>query len=208
LDPLDLPMTQSSSIEIDGMSLDSIDRTTLRARIIALSQDAIFLPEGSTFRENLDPWNAASIKEIYDVLEVIGLKNIVDGRGGLDALVKNVDLSSGQQQMFTLGRAVIRRRVRARKISEKQVPEGGILLLDEVTASVDRETENVMMSIVQREFESYTVLMVTHSIYAAMNCDRVIVLEKGEVVEEGNPRELMEEHSSRFQKLAFASHGE
>jgi ATP-binding cassette, subfamily C (CFTR/MRP), member 1 len=201
-------MTQSSSIEIDGMSLDSIDRTTLRARIIALSQDAIFLPEGSTFRENLDPWNAASIKEISDVLELIGLKGIVDGRGGLDALVKNVDLSSGQQQMFTLGRAVIRRRVRARKISEKQVPEGGILLLDEVTASVDGETENVMMGIVQHEFESYTVLMVTHSVDAAMSCDRVIVLEKGEVVEDGNPSELMEEHGSRFQKLAFASDGE
>jgi ABC-type multidrug transport system fused ATPase/permease subunit len=187
---------------IDGTHLGNINRTVLRERIIALSQDAVFLPEGSSFMSNLDPWNDASREEAMDALAVVGLLDMLQDRGGLDALVKNAELSAGQKQIFALGRAILRRRVRARKMSEKGLPEGGVLLLDEVTASVDKETERQMLELVWREFEAYTILMVTHSIQAAIRCDRVVIMEKGKIVEDDESGALMQDEASRFRALA------
>uniref|UniRef100_A0A8H7K1N0 ABC transporter domain-containing protein n=1 Tax=Bionectria ochroleuca TaxID=29856 RepID=A0A8H7K1N0_BIOOC len=202
IDPLTPHGRQLPSMVIDGTHLGNINRTALRERIIALSQDAVFLPEGSSFRSNLDPWNDASREEAMDALAVVGLLDMLQDRGGLDALVKNAELSAGQKQIFALGRAILRRRVRARKMSEKGLPEGGVLLLDEVTASVDKETERQMLELVWREFEAYTILMVTHSIQAAVRCDRVVIMEKGKIVEDDESGALMQDEASRFRALA------
>ncbi|CAH0047211.1 unnamed protein product [Clonostachys solani] len=202
IDPLTPLGSQCPSMSIDGTHLENINRTVLRERIIALSQDAVFLPEGSSFRANLDPWNDASREEAMEALAVIGLLEVLQDRGGLDALVKNAELSAGQKQMFALGRAILRRRVRARKMSEKGLPEGGVLLLDEMTASVDKETERQMLELVWKEFEAYTILMVTHSIQAAVRCDRVVIMEKGKIVEDGESGALMEDEGSKFRALA------
>lgn len=202
IDPLSPHGSQPPSVTIDGTHLKNINRTILRERIIALSQDAVFLPEGSSFKANLDPWNEASREEAMDALALVGLLDVLQDRGGLNALVKNAELSAGQKQMFALGRAILRRRIRARKMSEKEMPEGGVLLLDEVTASVDKETESRMLELVWREFEAYTILMVTHSIQAAVRCDRVIIMEKGKIVEDGESGALIQEGGSKFQALA------
>ncbi|CAI6099839.1 unnamed protein product [Clonostachys chloroleuca] len=202
IDPLSPHGSQPPSVTIDGTHLKNINRTILRERIIALSQDAVFLPEGSSFKANLDPWNEASREEAMDALAVVGLLDVLQDRGGLNALVKNAELNAGQKQMFALSRAILRRRIRARKMSEKEMPEGGVLLLDEVTASVDKETESRMLELVWREFEAYTILMVTHSIQAAVRCDRVIIMEKGKIVEDGESGALIQEGGSKFQALA------
>jgi ATP-binding cassette subfamily C (CFTR/MRP) protein 1 len=209
LDPLpSLPSSSTPpSILIDETPLKGINRTALRQHLIAASQDAIFLPDGcgSSFRTQLDPWSAASAAEASAALKTVGLLDAIQDRGGIDAIANiSTELSAGQKQMFALGRAVLRRRVKARKLAERGLEDGGVLLLDEITASVDRETEKMMEEVVWSEFKNYTVLMVTHSVDMAMSCDRVVILDRGRMVEIGEPADLRQKEGSWFRSLAMA----
>lgn len=204
LEPILAHGPNMSEIRIDDIQLSSVSRSILRMRLIAASQDAIFLPDGRTFRENLDPWRAATADEADDVLETVGLQSLVIERGGIDAEVRAAELSAGQRQLFALGRAVLRRRVRARRMAEKGVAEGGVVLLDEATASLDGEVEERMARVIWREFKAYTVLLVTHSVDLASKCDRVVVLDRGAVVEDGDPKGLLANEEGAFRALAKA----
>jgi len=144
LDPL---VETADNTIIDTIALRKLDRTALRQRIIAVPQESVFLPDGSTFQANLD------------VLEAVGLWEFVSERGGLNAGMCSGTLSAGQRQLYSVGRALLRKRVRAR-----QSLQGGILLLDEVSSSVDVETERRMQEIINKEFESYTVIAVSHGL--------------------------------------------
>lgn len=190
----------SSNIEIDGVPFHRIDRTTLRKRIIAIPQDAVFLPDGSTIKSNIDPLASATDDECQLALKTVGLAGFVTDRGGLEAGMSADDLSAGQKQLFSLGRAILRKHVRDRNM--RGVKAGGILLLDEVSSSVDKVTDRAMQEIIREEFASYTIVMVSHRLEMVMDFfDRVIVLDKGSMVESGDPRELVETPGSRFKEL-------
>lgn len=202
LDPT--PETEASVV-IDSTPLQSINRAALRQRIIAVPQEAVFLPDGSTFQANLDPSNVSSAEECKAVLAAVGLLEFVQERGGLEAGMSTSTLSAGQRQLMSLGRALLRRRIRARNIGMGGGgSEGGLLLLDEVSSSVDRETESVMQEIIKKEFKKYTVIAVSHRLDMIMDFDRVVVMDTGEVVEVGNPLVLAEEADSRFGDLVRA----
>ncbi|KAK6956896.1 hypothetical protein Daesc_002178 [Daldinia eschscholtzii] len=199
LDPAD---DTPENVFIDNTPLHRVDRLTLRRRIIAIPQDTVFLPDGSTFQENLDPFNVSSIADANDVLELVELGTFVRNCGGLKAGLIANKLSQGQRQLFSLARAILRRRARARSLGlGGGGTEGGILLLDEVSSSVDRETEKVMQRVISNEFKEYTVVAVSHHLDMIMDYDRVIVMDKGEIVEVGNPVNLAEETGTRFGKL-------
>ncbi|KAI1416438.1 ABC multidrug transporter [Hypoxylon sp. FL1857] len=187
---------------IDNISLRRVDRVTLRQRIIAIPQDVVFLPDGSTFQENLDPFNVSNATEAQSVLEMVGLWSFVSDRGGLEAGMTVSTLSQGQRQLFSLARAVLRRRVRARSLGlGGGGSEGGILLLDEVSSSVDQETEKAMQEVIRVEFREYTVVAVSHRLDMVIDYDRVVVMEKGEIIEVGNPAQLVKEPGTRFGEL-------
>ncbi|KAI1208571.1 ABC multidrug transporter [Annulohypoxylon truncatum] len=199
LDPID---ETPDCVNIDNTPLSRIDRVTLRQRIIAIPQDIVFLPDGSTFQENLDPSNVSTAADAQAVLEAVDLWDFVRDKGGLEAGMTVSNLSQGQRQLFSLGRAVLRRRIRARSLGfGGGGSEGGILLLDEVSSSVDRETEKAMQEVIRVEFREYTVVAVSHRLDMIMDYDRVVVMEKGEIVEEGNPARLVEEPGTRFGEL-------
>ncbi|KAK9770744.1 hypothetical protein SCAR479_12535 [Seiridium cardinale] len=144
---------------IDGTPLHRISRPALRQRIIAVPQEAVFLPDGSTFQANIDPSDGSTPEECQSVLEAVGFWSFVQERGGLDAGMSAGTLSAGQRQLMSLGRALLRRRIRARNLGMGGGgSEGGILLLDEVSSSVDHETERVMQDIIKAEFKNYTVI--------------------------------------------------
>ena len=129
-------------------------------------------------------------------------------RGGLDAPLAPETLSAGQRQLFSLARVVLRRRMRAREcFGNAGEAEGGVLLLDEVSSSVDRETDEAMQRVVREEFVGYTVVMVSHRLGVVMGFDRVVVMEKGRVVEEGRPAELVSVEGGRFRELWMAGSG-
>ena len=79
------------------------------------------------------------------------------------------------------------------------------MLLDEVSSSIDRECELVMLEIIRKEFEGYTVVAVTHRLDMVMGFDRVVVMDAGEMVEVGDPRVLAGERGSRFGELMNAA---
>ncbi|KAM7206938.1 hypothetical protein V8F33_000037 [Rhypophila sp. PSN 637] len=227
----------ASTATIDSIPLDRIDRQTLRARIIAVPQEAVFLPDGSTFRANLDPLDLctdSASDECEDVLRTVGLYEFVQSRGGLESGMNPGTLSAGQRQLLSLGRALLRQRQRCTKeqlLSNNTTTNpsfskgngkgkgggGGILILDEVSSSVDHETERVMQNIIRQEFANYTVIAVSHRLDMIMDFDRVVVMDKGVIVEVGNPLALVADGNtgnghgttttarSRFAQLVAAS---
>ena len=121
-------------------------------------------------------------------------------KGGLTAEMSAGTLSAGQRQLLSLARVILRRRYRA-----SQGANGGILLLDEVSSSVDQATEKVMQKIIRTEFKGYTVVAVSHRLEMIMDFDRVVVMDQGSVVEVGVPRVLAEKAESRFGELVRAA---
>ncbi|KAI1651140.1 putative ABC multidrug transporter [Daldinia loculata] len=199
LDPVD---DTPDRVFIDNTPLHRVDRGTLRQRIIAIPQDIVFLPDGSTFKENLDPSTVSTAADCRAVLEAVGLWTFVRDRGGLKAGLTASTLSQGQRQLFSLSRAILRRRVRARSLGlGGGGTEGGVLLLDEVSSSVDRETEKVMQKVISVEFKEYTVIAVSHHLDMVMDYDRVVIMDKGEIVEVGNPAQLVKQAGTRFGEL-------
>ncbi|KAG5660849.1 hypothetical protein KAF25_002492 [Fusarium avenaceum] len=195
LDPLS---NQSENIEIDGVPYNRVDRSILRRRIIAVPQDPVFLPDGSTIKENLDPFNLASDMECIAVLEDVRLEKFANDRGTIHAGMRSDELSAGQKQLFSLGRALLRRRVKQRLSPNA----GGVLLLDEVSSSVDSATDNLVQSIITEEFSDYTIVMVSHRLNIVVEYfDSVVILDRGRVVETGSPAELLRNEGSWFNKL-------
>ncbi|CAH0048134.1 unnamed protein product [Clonostachys solani] len=186
LDPLP---SDNQTITIDGVLLSKVDRDTVRSRIIAIPQDTFLLPEGTSWHVNLDPYAVASLDECESALKQVGLWTLILGHGGLEEPMKADFLSQGQKQLFGIARAVLRARVRARLLSTQGAHDtgatrlGGVVLLDEVSASVDSVTDSLIHEILHQEFEGYTILEVTHKEHTLQNFDRVMVLENGAIKE-------------------------
>lgn len=191
-------------MSIDGVSLHKIDRSTLRQRIIAVPQDPVFFPDGTSIQANLDPFDAATDGECQAALEVVGLWAFVCDRGGLASGITADSLSQGQKQLFSLARAILRRWIRRRAVAAElgeAYCDGGVLILDEVSSSVDAGTDSLVQDIIRREFEGYTILTVCHRLETIMDYDEALVLEAGRVVEQGAPRELVKKEEGRFKSL-------
>lgn len=194
-------------VTIDDIPLGSVPAPLLRERIIALPQQAFILDEGISVRNSLDTYihpENVSIRDDHCIyaLQAVGLWEAIQGRGGLDAELKAESLSKGQKQLFCLARAVLRRRqMKDRAMEHATKGQGGILLLDEFNASVDRETDKLMQDVIRREFADCTVVCIAHRLDAVLDYDRVVVMEGGEIVEVGNPRELSAAEGSKFREM-------
>jgi ATP-binding cassette subfamily C (CFTR/MRP) protein 1 len=188
LDPIP---SSDHSITIDGLQLDQIDRNTLRARIIALPQDTFFLPDGSTYLANVDPHGLSSPAECESALNEVGLWNLIKERGGLEEKMAADSLSQGQKQLFSLARAVLRARIRADQDSMKSEKtdgkRSGILLLDEVSSSVDGATDVLIQQVIRKEFDGYTVIAVAHRVDSVKDFDKMVLMENGSIKDVGEP---------------------
>ena len=169
----------SGSITIDGIDIGSIPRSTLCERILCVPQSPELFP--GSIRENLDPFSKCTDEEIIGVLQTVGLWTVIETRGGLSADA-STPLSAGERQVFALAFAPLRR-----KSLQK---EGGILVLDEFSASVDVETERKIMGVVREHFHGWTVLSVSHRLDTIKDCDLVVVMGAGKVIEVGEPGSL------------------
>ncbi|KAI8158372.1 ABC transporter atnG [Colletotrichum sp. SAR 10_86] len=185
-----LPLS-SGSIHIDGRSLDTLPLLELRSALIAITQDQFVLP--GTVRQNIDPFAAASDESITSTLTRLGLWDAIQEKGGLDAEFAEEALSHGQRQLFFLARAVLRREV------------GKIVLLDEATSSVDSHTERMVKDLIREEFKEHTVIAIAHRLETVADFDRVVVLDKGHIVEVGEPQSLLLEKGGKFKELWDAS---
>ncbi|XP_044754616.1 multidrug resistance-associated protein 1 isoform X3 [Coccinella septempunctata] len=166
------------AIEIDGVNISEIGLHSLRSRLTIIPQDAVLF--SGSLRMNLDPFDAHSDEEVWKALEQAHLKSFVQALPA--ALSHEVteggeNLSVGQRQLICLARALLRKTK--------------ILILDEATAAVDLETDDLIQSTIRREFKECTVLTIAHRLNTIMDSDRVIVLDKGIIVEFDTPQNLL-----------------
>ncbi|CAK1356556.1 unnamed protein product [Cercospora beticola] len=209
LDPLPSTSHRESTILVDNVPLSLIPRSLVRERIIAIPQRSVPLPD-SSFRQNIDPYNQCSQECCLEALDVVGLADPVRNRGGLDSKVSADMLSHGELQSLGLARALLRKKqaderrakaaarfhattekldtaAAAAMVGQGARASGGILLVDEVGSALDAEMYDRLWKIIRREFQSYTVVAILHRLdpVALEFFDRVLVMERGELVEGG-----------------------
>jgi ATP-binding cassette subfamily C (CFTR/MRP) protein 1 len=149
--------------------------STLRQRVITIPQDFVHIP--GTIRLNLDLFSQASDADIDVVLSKIGLLGVITNHGGLDSPFLPEKLSKGQKQLLAFARAIIQR----------QSQGTALVLLDEVTSSLDNETQRKINSIIKSEFRNCTLIMVSHNVEMMMQMDAMAVMDAGKLVYFGKP---------------------
>ncbi|KAB1202798.1 ABC transporter C family member 10 [Morella rubra] len=175
-------------ILIDDIDISTIGLHDLRSRLGIIPQD-LTLFSGSV-RYNVDPLSEHTDQEIWEVLEKCQLREAICKRNeGLYSLVMQdgSNWSLGQRQLFCLGRALLKR--------------SQILVLDEATASIDNATDSIIQKTIRREFAHCTVITVAHRIPTVMDCDKVLAMSDGKIVEFDEPSKLMNKEVSLFGKL-------
>ena len=175
---------QGGDILIDDVSIQNIPRNDLRRRLFAMPQDPLFLP--GSVRVNIDPFSEHDDDSIISALEEVGMLDVIQERGGLDVNMETMTLSKGQQQLFCLTRAIL--------------SKAKVVLLDEITSSVDLATETAMMAAVERNFADRTIIAIAHRLHTIRGFDKIVVLDQGRIVETGSPDELLS-HESAFREL-------
>ncbi|KAJ9315863.1 hypothetical protein DTO271D3_3841 [Paecilomyces variotii] len=172
---------KTGTILIDDIDIITIPRDLLRSRLIAIPQDPFILP--GSIRFNADPMGTATDEEIISALTKVHLSKLLESRGGggLDADLTEQTLSHGEQQLFALSRAILRR---------GKGGAGRILILDEATSSMDVETDRLIQEVIRTEFSGYTILCVAHRMETIRDSDKIAVLDEGRLVRFGPPEEL------------------
>ncbi|XP_068898237.1 multidrug resistance-associated protein 1 isoform X2 [Tenebrio molitor] len=169
-------------ILIDGVNISSLGLHTLRSRLTIIPQDAVLF--SGSLRMNLDPFDKHSDEEVWMALEHAHLKSFVKGlTAGLyhEVTEGGENLSVGQRQLICLSRALLRKTK--------------VLVLDEATAAVDLETDDLIQRTIRTEFKDCTVLTIAHRLNTIMDSDRVIVLDQGKIVEFDSPSNLLKQQS-------------
>ncbi|KAF9308493.1 hypothetical protein BG003_011033 [Podila horticola] len=178
------------SIEIDGVDISTLGLADLRRHLAIIPQDPTLF--AGTVRENLDPFQEQPDTDLWEALERAHLKDYIRNLpGGLSYEVsQNGDnFSVGQRSLVCLARALLRK--------------SKILILDEATAAVDVETDELIQRTIREEFRDRTVLTIAHRIKTVMDSDKILVMEQGRVVEYAAPRELLDRgDESLFYRLA------
>nr|QIW91876.1 TRT [Phialomyces arenicola] len=170
---------RSGTITIDGVDISTISRQDVRSKLITLPQEPFFYH--ASIRENLDINGQSFDEDLFEVLKMVGLHEVILKKGGLDVLMSDDLLSHGQKQLLCLARAMLQ--------------PSKILILDEATSSVDQKTEAMMLEIIRERFHDHTVICIAHKLNTIMDYDEVIVLDEGRIVERGKPNNLASEPS-------------
>ncbi|MGN6879774.1 ABC transporter ATP-binding protein [Neisseria sp. P0020.S005] len=191
---------QSGTISIDGQNVDSVTQESLRAQIGLVTQDTSLLHR--SVRDNIiygrpDATEAEIISAAERAEAADFIPNLSDakGRRGYDAHVgeRGVKLSGGQRQRIAIARVML-----------KDAP---ILLLDEATSALDSEVEAAIQESLDKMMEGKTVIAIAHRLSTIAAMDRLIVLDKGRIIEEGSHTELLEKQGLYAKLWAHQSGG-
>ncbi len=176
-------------ILVDGVDISQIGLFDLRSRLSIIPQDPVLFT--GSLRLNLDPFEAHSDAELWHALELAHLKKFVQQSEGqllMEISEGGENLSVGTRQLVCLARALLRK--------------SPILVLDEATAAVDLETDSLIQETIRREFSGCTILTIAHRLKTVLDYDRILVLDKGQVVEYAPPAELLARRESLFYAMA------
>jgi ATP-binding cassette subfamily B protein len=169
----------SGRVLLDGIDIRTVTLHSLRSQLGVVPQEA-FLFAGS-IRTNLGFGRTGiTNEEIEEAIDVVGLRDLVERLpDGLDTIVheRGQTLSAGERQLLALARAFLAR------------PR--VLILDEATSSLDLQSETVIERALDRLLEGRSAILIAHRLTTAQRADRIVVIDKGGIVEVGTPRELL-----------------
>lgn len=188
---------QAGRVEIGGVAVSAMALDDLRGLISVVSQDAALFDE--TLRENI-LLGRTDVTEarLQEVLKAAHVADFLDKLpAGLDSPVgpRGSALSGGQRQRVAIARALLR--------------DTPILLLDEATSALDAESEKVVQDALDRLSHGRTVIVIAHRLSTVREADKIVVMERGRVVDEGPHEELLERGGvyARLYDLQFRTDG-
>ena len=170
---------QKGQILIDGKDIKTLTRSSLRRHIGQMLQD-VFLFSGS-IKDNITLRDEAITKEeVISASEYVGANTFIDRLpDGYDHVVleRGNNFSAGQRQLISFARAL--------------VYKPSLMILDEATANIDSETEGLIQESLEKMMNISTMLIVAHRLSTIQHADKIIVMQKGEIKEEGSHQELL-----------------
>lgn len=170
---------QKGEILIDGIDIRKIKTSSLRKHFGQMLQD-VFLFSGDIRSNILLGMEGVSDEEVMDACRYVNADHFVNRlENGLDEVVRERgnNFSAGQRQLLSFARTIIHK------------PE--VMILDEATANIDTETEVLIQDSLEKMMNIGTMLIVAHRLSTIQHADNIIVLSKGEIVEQGSHHELL-----------------
>ncbi|EPY10959.1 ABC transporter ATP-binding protein [Paenibacillus alvei] len=185
---MELAEADSGSIQLFGQPRERYSQEAVRELIAYVPQNCYLFDD--TIRENIAWGNTKATDEsIWHAVREAGLEELIHRLpDGLDTRVgeHGAQLSGGQRQRIAIARAMVK--------------DSPLLLLDEATSALDGESEELVQQALERLMEGRTAIVIAHRLSTIRNADRIIVMENGEAVEEGNHVRLLA-RSGRYAQL-------
>lgn len=179
------------NIKVNGIDINRIPLKDLYEKMVIISTNS-FIFNGSIKDNLLIGKRDATVEEINRALEVANLKEFVYSLDdGLDTQVGEGGslLSGGQKQRLAFARAIL---------SDRE-----ILILDEATSNIDVESEEMIWNSVEKLRNNKTLIVISHRLANVKNADKIYLLDKGNLVEEGNHEELMNKKNKYFNLVSM-----
>lgn len=171
-------MPTSGTVEVDGHALTDWDLGSLRSQFAMVSQDVVMFND--TIATNVALGNAVDEQRVHECLAAANLaEHVAALPRGIHTVVGHnaIQLSGGQRQRLAIARALY-----------KDAP---ILILDEATSALDTESERLVQEALQRLMQGRTTLVIAHRLSTIEHANRVIVMERGRIAEQGTHSELI-----------------
>lgn len=168
----------NGSIKIGSVELNEISESNLMKTITVVSDNSYIFK--GTVKENLLMGNSsATDNEMKTALGKVNLLDFINSENGLDTLIleNGANLSGGQKQRLSIARALLK--------------DSPVYIFDEATSSIDPESEEIIMSLINSLAETKTVILISHRLSNVVSAKRIYFLENGIVTEEGSHSELM-----------------
>ncbi|MDM8010203.1 MAG: ABC transporter transmembrane domain-containing protein [Parasphingorhabdus sp.] len=186
---------QAGSVRIDGVALPSADPAEIRQRMALVPQETVLF--AASARDNLryGKWEATD-EEIWEAARVANAEKFLRALpDGLDSFMGEAGtrLSGGQRQRISIARALLR-----------NTP---ILLLDEATSALDAESEKLVQDALDHLMQDRTTIVIAHRLATVRSADRIIVMDEGRIVEQGDHDSLIAKNGlyARLAELQFSS---
>ena len=153
-----------------------IDDTVFFNHFVYMTHDPMIFK--GTLRENIDMLNQYQDKEIWEALEKVNLASFFHQHNGLQTLLleSGSNLSGGQKQRLNLARAILK--------------NGDVYIFDEATSNIDVESENAILEVIKDLSKEKTILFITHRLSSVIDCDDILVMKQGELIEQGTHQQL------------------
>ncbi|HBU6131078.1 SmdB family multidrug efflux ABC transporter permease/ATP-binding protein [Enterobacter sp. 168J2] len=188
------PVTQGE-IRLDGRPLASLSHNVLRKGVAMVQQDPVVLAD--TFYANVTLGRDYTQEQVWEVLEKVQLAELARGfSDGINTKLgeQGNNLSVGQKQLLALARVLI------------ETPQ--VLILDEATASIDSGTEQAIQQALAAVRDHTTLVVIAHRLSTIVDADTILVLHRGQAVERGTHRELLEAQGRYWQMYQLQLAGE